>query len=332
MRDHLISDVNFMDRQSIEKWNFVASVDDFLISLYAYYYECGWNCIICNELATLMKMFCTFLLIFCILHYSNWNDIANCKNIDCNAIHIFGSHAFNSFTVFYLLISASFVACMTCRSARKIAKVYAVKELYALMGIADCELKIIAWDKIVASFVALNATNRYIIRPIDAARITSIIMRGTNLEIALIGADIVPKWCMSHVAECMLNMLLDNFIFDARKQFNRSLMHRTRRICVVGRFIGVLMLLLSPFTMLFFVTYMLVHHVSEIRTKSFPSLLEQDFTILAKKKYRCFNELQHEFDTRLSYARPLASQYLNNFPTPIWNAMLRTAFILRRAR
>lgn len=76
---------------------------------------------------------------------------------------------------------------------------------------------------------------------------------------------------------------------------------------------GILNLLLSPFIFVFLLLYFFFKYAKEFHHDP-TSLASRTFTPLARWKFREFNELKHQFTTRLSAAYGPATRYMKQFP------------------
>ncbi|GAA5820469.1 hypothetical protein JCM10212_000717 [Sporobolomyces blumeae] len=77
--------------------------------------------------------------------------------------------------------------------------------------------------------------------------------------------------------------------------------------------VGLLNAVFAPFIVVYLLIYSFFRYFEEYH-KNPSSLSSRQFTPLALYKFRSFNELDHEFQLRLSSIRPLANLYLSSYP------------------
>lgn len=293
----------------------ISDVDEFCIHLYSYFIMCGWKGIVCREFRIHVRLLSMVILMITIVQLTNWSDVISCVAKDCADV------VFSGQRTFWLTPSLIIVFCMiTVWQIRTtldlVYRMRRIKDVYEQMDIEDIELRILPWKTISDRFLHLNAKRRFLIRNPTAEHLTQIIMRRQNYMIALLGAELIPQWMISQLGRYVLECIIVNKIKPTER-----LVINAAKLAKQSQLVGLIMLLLSPLTFAVLFTYSIVVHATEIKTKTFWTLFERDFTPGAKIKYQQFNELNHDRDLRLEVARAHANLYLQTFPTPIFDAI-----------
>lgn len=110
---------------------------------------------------------------------------------------------------------------------------------------------------------------------------------------------------------CILQSMFDRN-YCVRKEFISNPRTLKKRLTVVG----VLMLLLSPFLVIFMLVYLFLRHAEQFYNH--PSTASsRRWSNLSKWIFREFNEVEHLFKHRINSSVFHASEYLKQFPSPI---------------
>ncbi len=112
----------------------------------------------------------------------------------------------------------------------------------------------------------------------------------------------------SNVLHWVLSILLSDI--DILQKL--SVIHRTSILNKRVRYTGILILMIYPFLIITSFLYVILKHSEQLHSKDY--LGPRIWTIDAKYKFQCINELPHEFDLKLQEASTHAEKYLNQFP------------------
>uniref|UniRef100_A0A1D1YB28 Autophagy-related protein 9 n=1 Tax=Anthurium amnicola TaxID=1678845 RepID=A0A1D1YB28_9ARAE len=208
------------------------------------------------------------------------------------------------------------------------------------LRVTDREVQTISWPAVLEKVVQVQQSQKLcIVKDLSAHDIVMRIMRKENYLIGMINKGIlsfqVPWWIpgagpavkygahgrknhlmLTKTLEWTLNWCILQSMFDRnfciRSDFmdNPSLLRK--RLMVVG--VG--MLLISPFLVIFMLVYLCLRHAEQFYNH--PSTASsRRWSNLSKWIFREFNEVDHLFRHRINSSLPHASGYLKQFPSPI---------------
>ncbi|KAJ1968305.1 autophagy protein atg9 [Dispira parvispora] len=184
---------------------------------------------------------------------------------------------------------------------------------------------------------------------LNAHSITNRIMRKENYLIALFNKSLLdlssplatwlpfglasdtPHQTLTRALEWNFTFCLQGPVFDRESgQVNRKVLRESYRQelseALRQRFIimGCINLVLAPFIVVFLLLYFFFRYFEELY-KNPGSLVSRQYTLYARWKFRDFNELPHQFQSRLQASYPRAVEYLTQFPQEITRLLARFA-------
>lgn len=301
----------------VQEWSCIEDMDAFCQDLYFYFAMCGWHTIVCREVSMCIRLITSTTLLVTLIQFTDWSGVLECSASMCR-VNVLTQKTTVILTPLFIAMILVITVVRICHTYRFIHRMNLTRRVYARMDIQDVELRITSWNSVVHRVVALAEWRQNAFACPAPEQITRIVMRRQNHLIALLGAELIPQWAISHLGRFVIDRLLLDRIktTDRRVSFNATLLAKSSRRC------GIALALLSPLILCLVITYTLVLHASEIRTRNFPSLVERSFTPGAKIKYQLLNELNHVRDARFEAAKPHANLYLDNFPTPLAQTLL----------
>lgn len=299
----------------------------FLMKIYQYYINKGFNNIIIkqvtNLLNTIFLVLFTLFLFNCIDHHSivtmksktHLSELVIWRNF-------FRKMGFFSIMCFIILIGFSMTKIIKLVSSWK--KYKKIQEFYTLtLNISDRELLLLEWTDIVEKLVSnINdpLTNSY--------TIANQIMRKENYIIALISNKIIHVDYFTKLIEvsfiyCIIDHLFDDKhnlltdIFNSVSRYN-FIEHIKRRLKIMAFFYTIFM----PFMFIFFI-FQSIFRYGEKFYKN-PELLGlRVWDISSSWVFREYNELEHIFKKRMFNSKKYAKRYVDQFYSKILDTLSR---------
>ncbi|CAO2818779.1 unnamed protein product [Amaranthus hypochondriacus] len=211
---------------------------------------------------------------------------------------------------------------------------------YNCLYVTDNELKTMPWPSILEKVVRVqNSQKLYMVKDLSAHEIMMRLMRKENYLIGMINKGIlafpISKWIpgagptvkssptrgrqrliLTQTLEWTLNWCILQSMFDrkfcVRGDFLSNPGTLRKRLVVVG--LG--MLLLSPFLVIFMLVYLFLRHAEQFY-KHPTTAASRRWSNLSKWMFREFNEVEHFFRHRINSSVIHASDYLKQFPSPM---------------
>ncbi|KAG0627007.1 hypothetical protein M758_2G167400 [Ceratodon purpureus] len=336
------------------KWGAVTDLDEFFQRVYQYYCDKGFWCIFTQWLCELVSLgftigFSGFLVLFV-----NWPGLLNAKcgidaidegnfhNCDLvkEALH---EHPLTPFTVvkaffviYLVLLSIYWLFCFL-RFFTQLRDTLEVRHfIHNSLAVSENELQTMAWPTLVDKIVQLQEHERLcIVRQLSAHDIVSRIMRKENYLIGLLNKGVLgvdlPWWVpgagpmlnhdkkrlvLTKMVEWSLNWCILQHMFDSNFLIHRDFTSSPARLRKRLVVLGVSMLLLAPFYVIFMFFYFLLRN-AELFYHNPASMSSRRWSNLAKWNFREFNELEHMFKHRLNSSYRHAVEYVKQFPAPI---------------
>lgn len=211
---------------------------------------------------------------------------------------------------------------------------------YDSLHVTDNELQTIPWATILEKVVQLqNSQQLCIVKHLSAHDILMRLMRKENYLIGMLNKGVlafpisiwVPgagpavkvgtglvqhRLILTKTLEWTLNWCILQSMFDrnfcVRRDFISTPKTLKRRLMLVG----LVMLLLSPFLVIFMLVYLFLRHAEQFYNH--PSTASsRRWSNLSKWIFREYNEVDHLFKHRINSSIIHASDYLRQFPSPI---------------
>ncbi|RKO93129.1 autophagy protein Apg9-domain-containing protein, partial [Blyttiomyces helicus] len=308
--------------------------DTFFRQLYDYYLGSGFVCIILSEVCSLLTYLFT-------ITFSTF--LATC--VDWETIHKTEQEK----QVFYTrcmppqgrnsIVTFSFSMFMIGFSIHAIRRVFYICEMYQIRDVWIGELclpantKWVTWQMVIDKYkckVDGNADEHYIVNRI---------MRWDNYFIAMLSKNILSlenysgtlftkfkEWNLKAVithARFRSDGILIKDVLKSDRDFEYS--QRLRKTFI---WYGVINLVLAPFAMCALIVYFIYRYVGEYHRNP-KAMGSYAFSPLARWKVRNFNELPHDYVTRLNKIHPRIIEYLAQFSNESWNIISKfVSFVL----
>ncbi|XP_047328461.1 autophagy-related protein 9-like [Impatiens glandulifera] len=330
----------------------IPDLDLFFERLYNYYCEKGLWCIIIKWIVELFSL--VFLIGFSgfFLLFVDWVGLRNAKcgmvavesgmkpcDLAKEAIH---HHPLTPLTfskaviVVYLGILSIYLIFCFLRFFIQLNDILRIRKFYYdSLSVTDSEIQTISWALILDKVVRLQSSQQLcVVKNLSAHDILMRLMRKENYLIGMLNKGVlafpISQWIpgagptvkcgyrliLTKTLEWSLNWCILQNMFDrnffVRSEFVSSPETLKNRLMIVG----FVMLLLSPFLVIFMLVYLFLRHAEQFYNH--PSAASsRRWSNLAKWVFREFNEVHHLFNHRANISVHHASDYLRQFPSPI---------------
>ena len=327
------------------RWANVENLDNFLNEIYVYYVGNGiWSILLRRFFNLLTGAFVVGFSLY-LTNCVDWSKLRSSTKLPqvqvdhcMKKMSSFGTLMLWLFCL--LWIWKAFQYAMDFRRLKHVHDFY----LY-LLDVSDVDLQTISWQTVVsrlmslrdsnpATAAAVSAKHRRFLgsqskQRMDAHDIANRLMRRENYLIAMFNKEILDitlpipgfrqrqllsKTLMWNVDHCILD-----FVFDRQGQVRTTFLKDTYRgelaEALRKRFLfaGVMNILTAPFLVAYFSLLYSFQYFTEYQRN--PSAIgARQYTLLAKWKFREFNELDHLFKRRMNMSYPFASRYVDQFP------------------
>ena len=319
----------------------IQNLDAWFNSLYSYFKEKGFHCIVVGRVVNLLTLGFTIFFSGFLLLYVDWEALGgSCAEAShetgdpCDILRdaTFASplrhrSALTNFVVVvYLLL---FSVYWTWSLVRLVVDLRPLLEMRSFcvrkLQLSDRDIQTITWPEVVARVVHLQATTRLcIVRDLNEHDIVARILRKENYLLGMLNRGVlgltldVPglrgkEWLTKAVEWNVYHAVFHNMFdddFSIRASFYDVSALRARM-----RFLAVVNLALSPFIALFMMMYFLLHHVEKFYHDP-GSVGHRQWSTRATWRLREFNELAHFTEQRLAAAHKPATRYVAQFPSP----------------
>ncbi|XP_014496029.1 autophagy-related protein 9 isoform X1 [Vigna radiata var. radiata] len=211
---------------------------------------------------------------------------------------------------------------------------------YNSLHVTDNEIQTMPWATILEKVVLLQRSQQLcVVKDLSAHDIVMRLMRKENYLIGMLNKGVlafpISQWfpgagpivtsgsggtqnrlILTKTLEWTLNWCILQSMFDrnfcVRRDFVSNPKTLQRRLMVVG----LAMLLLSPFLVIFMLVYLFLRHAEQFYNH--PSTASsRRWSNLSRWIFREFNEVDHLFKHRINSSVLHASDYLKQFPAPI---------------
>ena len=318
-------------RESYEKKNIkmhASNLKYFLHELYSYYYLGGFNQITIHNAINIMVMIFTLLFSVSISLFIDWFHIFDCDSkpntsketfYSCKKIFGFSlnhGHFYLAIVIIYIIM-ISFLLIYSivvfCKDTKKYSR---IKSYYIdRLNIPQNEFKDYKWEEIMSKIISVESHLN-----LSSENIRNILMRKHNFLIALIKNDILPlkflifnKYSLTRVFQWHITEMMFNLYFNENDKL--VMKFRKEKLERYFRLWGYIYLVMMPFLFMFMLIYFLVIHSNKYHQGNFFS--NRQWTIYALLKFRKYNELPHEFDSRMKKSSKHASVYILYYYAPI---------------
>ncbi|KAH7517360.1 hypothetical protein FEM48_Zijuj09G0055400 [Ziziphus jujuba var. spinosa] len=302
----------------------IVDLDLFFERLYSYYCEKGLWCIIIKWIVELLSLGFTICFSGFFLLYVDWNGLRNAKcgmdavesgikpcDLAKEALH---QHPLTPLTlskaiiVGYLGIFSIYWLFCFLRFFAQLRVTLGIRHFYYnSLDVTDNEIQTIPWATILEKVVQLQSSRQLcVVKDLSAHDVVMRLMRKENYLIGMLNKGLVPRsknWVRIYVFYRNFCIRMD-FISNPRTL--------KKRLMVVG----LAMLLLSPFIVIFMLVYLFLRHAEQFYNH--PGMASsRRWSNLSKWIFREFNEVDHLFKHRINSSVIHASDYLKQFPSPI---------------
>ncbi|KAJ8749587.1 hypothetical protein K2173_026236 [Erythroxylum novogranatense] len=335
----------------------IVDLDIFFQRLYSYYCQKGLRCIIIKWVVDLLSVAFTICFLGFLLLYVDWNGLRNAKcgmqavesgtkpcDLANEAIH---QHPLTPLTFSKSLIILYLLSLSICwiflflrffvqlKGSLRIRQFY-----YNSLHVTDNKIQTMSWATILEKVVQSQSSKSLcVVKDLSAHDVVMRLMRKENYLIGMINKGVlafpIPSWFPGagpivrigsnrpHY-RLMLTKVLENIVdwFILQKVFDRN-------FCIKRDFISNPEALKTQlvragrwsilFTPLIF-TFMLVDHFLKHALEFYnnpSSAWSRRWANLSRWTFREFNEVEHLFKHRINSCAVHASNYVNQFPSPI---------------
>ncbi|XP_042501754.1 autophagy-related protein 9-like [Macadamia integrifolia] len=334
----------------------IADLDLFFERLYNYYCEKGLWCIIIKWVVELLSLGFTICFSGFFLLFVDWNGLRKVKcgidafgsgkNCDLakEALH---SHPLTPFTlskgiiVGYLgIFSVYWIFCFL-RFFAQLKDILEIRHFYYnSLQVTDREVQTTSWASILEKVVQIQRSQKLcVVKNLSEHDVVMRIMRKENYLIGMLNKGVlafsISRWVpgagpavnsgkdgkknyliLTKTLEWTLNWCILQSMFDrnfcVRRDFILNPSSLKKRLMAVG--LG--MLLLSPFLVIFMLVYHFLRHAEQFYNHPSTASLRR-WSTLSKWIFREFNEVDHLFRHRINNSVVHAADYLKQFPSPI---------------
>ena len=280
--------------------------DDFQAQLYDFYYNRFYNPIMINKICELCSILFGIIFLFFFFVLLDWNNLLTCgnENTYCQDISFYISlKPLNWFQIIIFFLLITYFNYKVYSFFSNLEQLKLTNNYYKdILDLKGDELNTMTWTLILKKII--NVQHIF-----DEHDITNKILRKENYMIALIDKQIFNINPSLYTKQLDLNLqyiIIDNI----DEMLNTS---STKRRFI---FYGILNLLLSPFIFIFQIIYFLISNIDDFYSNK-NVLGPRRYNILAKRKFREYNELPHYFEERINKSIKFSNEYTKQFETPI---------------
>ncbi|XVF71981.1 hypothetical protein PTKIN_Ptkin12aG0084200 [Pterospermum kingtungense] len=211
---------------------------------------------------------------------------------------------------------------------------------YNSLHVTDNEIQTMPWATVLERVVRLQSSQQLcVVKDLSAHDVIMRLMRKENYLIGMLNKGIlafpISPWVpgagptvrvghdgmrhrliLTKTLEWTLNWCILHSMFDRNFCVRRDFISNPRTLKKRLMVVGLAMLLLSPFLVIFMLVYLFLRHAEQFYNH--PSTASsRRWSNLSKWMFREFNEVDHLFKHRINSSVMHASEYLKQFPSPI---------------
>ncbi|TYG58638.1 hypothetical protein ES288_D08G239000v1 [Gossypium darwinii] len=211
---------------------------------------------------------------------------------------------------------------------------------YNSLHITDSEIQTMPWAMILERVVRLQSSSQLcVVKDLSTHDVVMRLMRKENYLIGMLNKGVlafpISPWVpgagptvkfgsggmrhrliLTKSLEWTLNWCILQSMFDRNFCVRRDFITNPRTLKKRLIIVGLTMLLLSPFLVIFMLVYLFLRHAEQFYNH--PSTASsRRWSNLSKWMFREFNELEHLFRHRINSSVMHASEYLKQFPSPV---------------
>ncbi|CAI8602855.1 unnamed protein product [Vicia faba] len=211
---------------------------------------------------------------------------------------------------------------------------------YNSLHVTDSEIQTMLWATVLEKTVLVQSTRKLcVVKDLNAHDIVMRLMRKENYLIGMLNKGVlafpISKWIpgagptvkcstngtqyrlvLTKTLEWTLNWCVLQSMFDSNFCVRRDFVSNSRTLKKRLILVGLAILLLSPFLVIFMLVYLFLRHAEQFYNH--PSTASsRRWSNLSRWVFRGFNEVDHLFRHRINNSVLHASDYLKQFPSPI---------------
>lgn len=211
---------------------------------------------------------------------------------------------------------------------------------YNSLHVTDNEIQTMPWATILEKVVQIQSSQQLcVVKVLSAHDVVMRLMRKENYLIGMVNKGVlafpISQWIpgagpvvklgsqgaqhrliLTKTLEWTLNWCILQSMFDRNFCVRREFMSNPRTLKKRLMVVGLAMLLLSPFLVIFMLVYLFLRHAEQFYNH--PSTASsRRWSTLSKWIFREYNEVDHLFKHRINSSVEHASNYLKQFPSPI---------------
>tara|TARA_B110000495_G_C23032460_1_gene615336 strand:+ start:461 stop:1948 length:1488 start_codon:yes stop_codon:yes gene_type:complete len=290
----------------------------FLNKLYYYYVNNGYYNIISSEIVNIFTS--SFLIFYTIFLYNciDWHTLFTMKE-ETHLNELVDITKFFKLNVFYWILFIIFVLIVFCKILNLINSIHEYKSIKLFLNdklsITDKELSIIKWNEIIEKM-----QKKYNNNDINIYYINNKISCKSNYLITLIDKDVLKLTYMNQIMEWNLIFCILNSIFDNDMKFNKKFLELDKEFIEIIKQKLIFITILNFIFMPFIITYLFFYYLFKYGEKFYSnpqSFVSRNWTLIAKWKFRNYNELYHEFRDKFIKSQKPSDAYSLLFPNKI---------------
>ncbi|KAK9282421.1 hypothetical protein L1049_005338 [Liquidambar formosana] len=211
---------------------------------------------------------------------------------------------------------------------------------YNSLHVTDNEIQTMPWASVLEKVVQLQSSQQLcVVKDLSAHDVVMRLMRKENYLIGMLNKGVlafpISQWVpgagptvkfgpnggryrliLTKTLEWTLNWCILQSMFDRNFCVRRDFVYNPNALKKRLMVVGLVMLLLSPFLVIFMLVYLFLRHAEQFYNH--PSTASsRRWSNLSKWIFREFNEVDHLFKHRINSSVPHASDYIKQFPSPI---------------
>ncbi|XP_057964932.1 autophagy-related protein 9 [Malania oleifera] len=211
---------------------------------------------------------------------------------------------------------------------------------YDSLHVTDNEIQTMPWASILEKVVQLQSSQQLcVVKDLSEHDVVMRLMRKENYLIGMLNKGVlafpISQWIpgsgptvkfgsngtqhrliLTKTLEWTLNWCILQSMFDQNFCVQRDFISNPKTLKKRLMVVGLVMLLLSPFLVIFMLVYLFLRHAEQFYNH--PSTASsRRWSNLSKWIFREFNEVDHLFKHRINSSVLHASDYLKQFPSPI---------------
>ncbi|ESP03176.1 hypothetical protein LOTGIDRAFT_137839 [Lottia gigantea] len=339
--------IHMVPERSNSRWNHIENLDDFFTRVYQYHQRSGFMCMVAEEIFQLVQFIFVVVFSSFLLKCVNYDVLF--ANVYYNTTHkVTIEEAVYStdqcldrfdFTLIVCLIIASVFWLL--RLVKVIYNVFKYSEIRSFflsaLNISAVDLPNMTWHEVQRRLLEVQKEQQMCVHKSELTELDIYhrILRFKNYFIAMVNKDVLPvKYNVPLIGPCAflstgLKYNLELILFwgpwspfqnnwHLRDDYKNTNRRKQLGQELSTRFFwhGIANLFLLPVIFLWQILYFFFRY-GELIKRQPGALGARRWSNYSRNYLRHFNEVDHEFDARLSRAYSLSNHYMNIFTTPI---------------